>query len=672
MSSPISDPFGGVLVSVFLSILLLGAMFVQLFIYFDHYPKDHLWIKVFVLVLFALDILNSVFVLAWVYKMLIDNFGNIEAFMKGNHPSIGGSFIPNRPSSTADWTAATDPLLSGIMSGMVQFFFAWKIWVLTKNYFFILVIGACALASTAGGIATSTIAFMVWQTVDWPELRVKLDTPALVWLIPAAVCDLIIAIIITVYLQRAKGPFKRTNRILNRVIRRLLTATIAVVDLVLILAIKDTPYYLFVAFILPKLYTNSAMSSLNSRHIQHNDIEDDITSLSMVSGFWGSSPGRASPLTARPHEMFVNVEYGRHQDSDRRDAETTVSSEDIPKHEGVGPCAMFVQLYIYFDRYPKSAELSLSTTSPNLFARDNIWLKVFVIVLFALDVLNSIFVLMWVYKLLIDNFGNLVAFTKADWTATTDPLLAGIMAGMVQGFFAWKIWVLTKNYYYVGVIVICALTSSAGGIATSIIGFLVINSVDWSELRNKLDAPSLVWLIPAALGDLIIAVVITMCLQRAKGSIRRTNRILNRIIRLTMQNGLLTATVAIIDLGLILGVKASVEPLSFFVPSCLCLQQRQPYYLCVAFILPKLYTNSALSSLNARRPHTQDIGDEAAAPTMPWNSTEGHAPPRSQGQVFISVEYESHEMRDARNQKNVSMALSDDSDTPEDKTCRSV
>lgn len=293
---------------------------------------------------------------------------------------------------------------------------------------------------------------------------------------------------------------------------------------------------------------------------------------------------------------------------------------------------MFVQLYIYLDRYPK----------------DNIWLKVFVIVLFALDVLNSIFVVMWVYKLLINNFGNLVAFTKADWTATTDPLLAGVMAGMVQSFFAWKIWLLTKNYYYVGIILMCALTSSAGGIATSIIGFLVIDSVDWTELRNKLDTPSLVWLMPAALGDLIIAVVITMCLQRAKGSIRRTNRVLNRIIRLTMQNGLLTATVAIVDLGLILGVK------------------RQPYYLCVAFILPKLYTNSALSSLNSRRSHTQDIADESGPLAMPWNSNEGRIPPRSQG-VFISVEYESHEMRDPRNQKNASMALSDDSDTPKDQ-----
>ncbi|KAK0465920.1 uncharacterized protein EV420DRAFT_1709271 [Desarmillaria tabescens] len=309
--------------------------------------------------------------------------------------------------------------------------------------------------------------------------------------------------------------------------------------------------------------------------------------------------------------------------------------------------ALLVQLYIYFDRYPK----------------DNIWLKVFVIVLFTLDVLNSLFVLMWVYKLLIDNFGNLVAFTKSDWTITTDPFLLGIMAGMVQGFFAWKIWVLTKNYYYVGAVVICALTSSVGGIVTSIIGFLVIDSTNWDGLRDKLDRPSLVWLIPAALGDLIIAVVITICLQRAKGSIRRTNRILNRIIRLTMQNGeshtfswrvprglmlptgLLTATVALTDLGLILAVEAS----------------RQPYYICVAFILPKLYTNSALSSLNARQPHTQNIGDEVASMTMPWNSADGHTLPRSQG-VFISVEYESHEMRDPRNQKNNSVAPSDSED----------
>ncbi|PBK89897.1 hypothetical protein ARMGADRAFT_1015032 [Armillaria gallica] len=284
---------------------------------------------------------------------------------------------------------------------------------------------------------------------------------------------------------------------------------------------------------------------------------------------------------------------------------------------------MIVQLYIYFDRYPK----------------DNVWLKVFIVVLFTLDVLNSVFTIMWVYKFLIDNFGNLVALNKADWTVMTDPILTGVMSGMVQVFFAWKIWVLTKNYFYVGAILICALTSSAGGVAASITAVPIMDSADWNELRSKLYKLSLVWLAPAALGDLIITVVITIHLQRAKGSIRRTNRLLNKIIRLTMQNGLLTATVALIDLILILAVES------------------KPYYLCVAFILPKLYTNSALSSLNARQPHTHDVGDEDNSLAMSWNIGEG--PPRSQG-VLISVECESHEMGDPHNEKNASITLSDD------------
>ncbi len=139
----------------------------------------------------------------------------------------------------------------------------------------------------------------------------------------------------------------------------------------------------------------------------------------------------------------------------------------------------------------------------------------------------------------------------AGWTLETDPILTGVMSGMVQVFFAWKIWVLTKyviypsnsqvpfliqlhgcrNYFYVGAILICALASLAGAIATSIAGIPIMNSADWEEIRNKLYKLSLVWLAPAAFGDLIITVVITVSLQRAKGSIRRTNCVLNKIIR---------------------------------------------------------------------------------------------------------------------------------------------
>ncbi|KAK0465915.1 uncharacterized protein EV420DRAFT_1759219 [Desarmillaria tabescens] len=290
--------------------------------------------------------------------------------------------------------------------------------------------------------------------------------------------------------------------------------------------------------------------------------------------------------------------------------------------------AVFVQVYIYFDRYPK----------------DNIWLKAFVIVLFTLDVLDSVFVLMWIYNLLIDNFGNPVAFTKTEWTAVTDPLLEGIIAGMVQGFFAWKIWVLTNNYFYLGVIVLCTLTSFAGSMATSILCFLIAESVDWNGLRNEVGAPILVWLIPAALVDLVITIIIVIYLQRAKGSIRRTNRILDRITRLTIQNGFLTATVALTDVGLSLGVTSRPYYLCAGSPIPVLFDHPNHYLSGVVFILPKLYTNSALSSLNAVRnmtsaviiyiptvddsivssanPTFQDIGDEVASMAMSCNNIE--------------------------------------------------
>ncbi|KAK0436967.1 uncharacterized protein EV420DRAFT_1770216 [Desarmillaria tabescens] len=311
--------------------------------------------------------------------------------------------------------------------------------------------------------------------------------------------------------------------------------------------------------------------------------------------------------------------------------------------------AMFVQLYIYFDRYP----------------RNNIWLKVFVIVLFTLDVLNSVLSLMWIYNLLIDNCGNPVAFTKTEWTAVTDPLVEGIMAGMVQGFFAWKIWVLTRNYFYLGVIVLCTLTSLAGSLATSILCFLTAGSADWNGLRYEVGAPIFIWLIPATLGDLVITVIIVIYLQRAKGSIKRTNRILDRITRLTMQNGFLTATVALTDVGLTLGSRPYY--LCAGSPISVLFDHPNHYLPGVVYILPKLYTNSALSSLNARQPHIQDIGDEVASMNMPWNNLEGVT-------VFISAEHESHEMRYPRNPKNVSIArfLPDEQDVPKDRLTQSV
>lgn len=300
--SVISDPFGMILVCVFLSILLLGVMMVQLFLYIDRYPTDPPYLKIFVVSLFALDVINSVFVMVWTYNMLIDNFMNPAAF--------GG----------ADWIVCTDPVLSGLMASMVQGFFSWRVWVLTRNPFYFGFVVLCAIASTAGGIGTGIYAAII---MDFSKFR-KIKAVALIWLISGALGDLAITLIITSYLRKARGTFPRTDRLLRKLIRLtmqngLLTSLLAVVDFSLYLA-SNKPYYFGIAFLIPKLYTNSALSSLNARAVKYSTTDDSERSshqrMTTEPRFWNGAAHTGIETGARPAEVVVNVETESHEMSD--------------------------------------------------------------------------------------------------------------------------------------------------------------------------------------------------------------------------------------------------------------------------------------------------------------------------------------------------------------------
>ncbi|KZP02336.1 hypothetical protein FIBSPDRAFT_697833, partial [Athelia psychrophila] len=92
---------------------------------------------------------------------------------------------------------------------------------------------------------------------------------------------------------------------------------------------------------------------------------------------------------------------------------------------------------------------------------------------------------------------------------------------------------------------------------------------------------TVIWLISAALGDIGITMALTYHLHRRKGSFEATDKLLDRIIKLTVQNGLFTALIAIIDV-------------------CMYLSDPIPYQMALSFLMPKLYSNTILSSLNAR------------------------------------------------------------------------
>ncbi|KAJ3539725.1 hypothetical protein NM688_g6324 [Phlebia brevispora] len=241
------DRHGPGLVGTFLNIALYGIMCTQCFLYFTKYPNDRPWMKIMVSVLLLADTLNCVFDMWWIYDVLINHFSDPNALKTGN------------------WVFATDPAMVGIIATMVQLFFAWRVKVLTNRPWVVLLIVVTAFGSIFGGIGTAVAIHYVPEFTEFQKFQVVV----IVWLICAVICDSAITLSLTWHLRKHKTGFQDTDDILNKIIRLtvqngLITALWAIIDLISYLA---TPSGLHLAFNFPlaKLYTNSLMSSLNSR-----------------------------------------------------------------------------------------------------------------------------------------------------------------------------------------------------------------------------------------------------------------------------------------------------------------------------------------------------------------------------------------------------------------------
>ncbi|KAL4253774.1 DUF6534 domain-containing protein [Abortiporus biennis] len=292
MTNPASLAHGPGLIGTFLNVFLYGVMVSQTFMYFTTYVHDKTWMKLLVATLFIADTINCVFDIYWIYDSLINHFSDPDVLLTGN------------------WVFATDPAMVGTISTIVQLFFAWRVKVLTDNIWAVILIIATSLCSVLGGIGTSIGIRIVPQFDEFQ----KFQAIVIVWLIGAAVCDVAITISLSWYLRRHKTGFSNTDGILNKIIRLtvqngLLTAIWAVIDLITFL-VTDTGLHLAFNFPLAKLYTNSLMSSLNSRAgWKFQSSESTNQKNIQLSDTYGRHNRDVLSLTTttRP-EVFINVE----------------------------------------------------------------------------------------------------------------------------------------------------------------------------------------------------------------------------------------------------------------------------------------------------------------------------------------------------------------------------
>ncbi|KAJ6492914.1 hypothetical protein C8R47DRAFT_1120401 [Mycena vitilis] len=240
---------------------------------------------------------------------------------------------------------------------------------------------------------------------------------------------------------------------------------------------------------------------------------------------------------------------------------------------------MITQIYLYATTYK----------------RDSLYIKLYVAVLMLADTLNTGFMIAYLYDSLVLHFDDLAYLARANWVFATDPAMTGIIGSMVQAFYAWRIHALTGNIWIVALICVCAMTNAFGGLASASAIAFVPQFSDFQQFKVTV----ICWLMSAAVGDVIITATLVSFFRKHRTGCSATDTRVDQIIRLTIQTGLITSVCSVIDLGLFLGDSSGMH-LLFNLP------------------LAKLYSNSLMSSLNARggwrREPADDSGETKTVP----------------------------------------------------------
>ncbi|THV06296.1 hypothetical protein K435DRAFT_789450 [Dendrothele bispora CBS 962.96] len=203
-------------------------------------------------------------------------------------------------------------------------------------------------------------------------------------------------------------------------------------------------------------------------------------------------------------------------------------------------------------------------------------------VLFAVvfDTIHQALITHTVYVYLVTNYNNNRFLGECVWSLLAEVLFNGFSAFIVQSFLATRVWHLSKNIYLTGTVMALVLGELGCITIFGVIGLVKIHTFD--DLK-ELQALSISVNALAAIGDVLIACSLSIFLQKSKTGFKRSDTMLQRLILFAVHTGSVTTVFAIASL-----VSITVAPNTF------C-------YIFFFFCIGRLYTNSFLATLNARR-----------------------------------------------------------------------
>ncbi|KAL0576524.1 hypothetical protein V5O48_005444 [Marasmius crinis-equi] len=263
-----ADP-GRVFASMRLSCLLSGIVDGDILstVQKVRYFSDHVWIRYFASIIELVERRKAADTLASkvLYLLLAETVGTGLFFAMMYDPLVLNSGRPEIQ-IRSPFLLRTDGPITALIATPVQIFMAWRIKVISGSKLLTFLISVLSLASLAGGIWTGV---GVAQNPDFKDFVHFQGAPGL-WLVSAAVSDVLIATSLVVFLVKRKSSFISTNDQIDRIVRLTvqtgtITAVAALADAIVFLAAPHTTVFFIWDLSLSKLYSNSVLSSLNAR-----------------------------------------------------------------------------------------------------------------------------------------------------------------------------------------------------------------------------------------------------------------------------------------------------------------------------------------------------------------------------------------------------------------------
>jgi len=241
-----------------------------------------------------------------------------------------------------------------------------------------------------------------------------------------------------------------------------------------------------------------------------------------------------------------------------------------------------IQTYIYYTNY----------------GRDSLSLKLLVGLLWVLDGTHTVVITYTLYFGVITHVGE--PQTSIEWSQAGEIYLTSSVAWIVQIFLIVRIWHMSRGIVRYATVTILSLISTFSFVTAFVYASRMLKIEVVAQIAEDISLMN-VALSSTAAGDLLLTICISFLLSRSRTGTERTDTLLNALIKYTVRNGLITSACAL----LVVIVNAALPTTQI--------------YFTFYCLLPKLYANTFLSTLNARnvlRSKSESINSSPIRPEM--------------------------------------------------------